>query len=150
MLKISLGIIANTIFWAFIIKVNIKRLENAFRQFYLPLRDEYPKEYFKQNKLIKFIRSHTGLSDYDNLHWVYIALHYLQLILVLGTLLVLFSGFYTTVQTVFKIYIIFWVTIIIAFNSCVYIFGFVQTNRSNKIKKTNPKYAKCEVFDSIK
>lgn len=138
--------IANTIFWAFIIHVNIKRLERAFRQFYLPLRDEHPKEYFKQSKVVRFIRLHTGLSDYDNLHWVYIVLHYLQIILVLGTPIALSSAFFASVDEPFKIYIIFWMIVLIAFNLFVYIFGFVQTFRVSKIKKTNPKYANCEVL----
>lgn len=142
--------IANTVFWTFIIHVNIKRLERAFRQFYLPLRDGHPKEYFKQNKVIKFIRSHTGLSDYDNLHWVYIALHYLQMILALGTPIALSSVFFTSVEYAFKIYIVFWAIVIFAFTSFAYIFGFVQTFRAKKIKKTNPMYANCEVFQWIK
>jgi hypothetical protein len=142
--------ISNTIFWLFIINVNIKRLEKAFRQFYLPLRNEHPNDYIKQSKAIKFIRKHTGLSDYDNIHWVYSVLHYLQIILALGTSLVLSLGIITTIEVTIKIYIVFWVIVITVFNSFVYIFGFIQTNRCSKIKKTNSKYAQCEVFPWIK
>lgn len=142
--------IANTIFWAFIIHVNIKRLERAFKQFYLPLRDEHPKEYFKQSKEVSFIRRHTGLSDNDSIHWVYIALHYLQIILVSGTPIALLSGFFTSVERSFKIYFVFWVIVIVVFNLLVYGFGFVQTFRSSRIKRENPKYAKCKVFQWIR
>lgn len=127
--------------------IRIKRIERGLRQFYLPLRDEHPKEYVKQTKAIKFIRSHTGLSDYDNIHWVYSVLHYLQIILILGTPLTLASGFFTTVNEA-DIYIGFFLIVMFAFCLFSYTFAIVQATRSDKIKKTNPKYSKCVVFET--
>lgn len=137
--------ISNTIFWFFINNISIKRIERALAEFYLPLRDGHPNEYVKQSKAVKFIRKHTGLSDYDNIHWVYSVLHYLQIILVLGTSIVLFSGIFITVKSSIKIYIIFWLTVMIGFSFLAEGFAFFQAIRCVKIKKTNPKYAKCEV-----
>lgn len=137
--------ISKSIFWSFIINISIKRIERALAQFYLPLRDEHPNEYVKQSKAIKFIRKHTGLSDYDNIHWVYSVLHYLQIILVLGTPIVLSSGIFTTVEASTKLYIVFWITVALVFSLFADGFAIVQSIRCSKIKKTNPKYAKCEV-----
>ena len=137
--------IFNTVFWSFIINVSIKRIERALAEFYLPLRDEHPKEYVKQSKAIKFIRKHTGLSDYDNIHWIYSVLHYLQIILVLGTPIVLSSGMFTTVKASANIYLVFWLAVTLIFSLFAEDFAIVQSIRCSKIKKTNPTYAKCEV-----
>ena len=134
-----------SIFWSFILNISIKRIERALASFYLPLRDEHLKEYVKQSKAIKFIRKHTGLSDYDNIHWAYSVLHSLQIILVLGTPIVLSSRFFTTMEASFKLYIVFWITVTLVFNLFADGFGIVQSIRCSKIKKTNPKYAKCKV-----
>ncbi len=137
--------IFNTVFWSFIINVSIKRIERALAEFYHPLRNAHPKEYVKQSRAVKFIRKHTGLSDYDNIHWAYSVLHYLQIILVLGTPVVLSSGFFTTVKEAANIYLVFWLTVTLAFSFFAEGFAFVQAIRCRKIKKTDPKYAKCEV-----
>ncbi len=137
--------IASSILWFYIMNVNIKRIERALGQFYLPLRNEHPNEYVKQSKMIKFIRKHTGLSDYDNVHWVYSVLHYLQVALLLGTPIVLASRFSVTFEATLKAYIIFFFIVMIPFTLFADIFGCVQSTRCSKIKKTNPKYAKCEV-----
>lgn len=145
MLKIIL-FIANTIFWTHIYTKRIKHIERALRQFYLPLRDEHPKEYFKQNKFIKFIRSHTGLSDYDNLHWVYIVIHYLQTIWLLGSSVILFTAFFITLDVAIVVNEIFCIITQFSATLLIDIFGCVQESRSKKIKKRNPKYANCEIF----
>ena len=137
--------ISLSIFWSFLLNIGIKRIERALASFYLPLRDEHPKEYVKQSKAIKFIRKHTGLSDYDNIHWAYSVLHYLQIILVLGTPIVLSSRIFTTVKASTDLYLVFWLTMSVVFRLFAEVFVAVQSIRCSKIKKTNPKYAKCEV-----
>ena len=138
--------ICNSLAWFYILSINIKRVERALRQFYLPLRDEHPKEYVKQSRLIKFVRRHTRLSVYDRIHWVYSILHYLQVILVLGTPLIVTFGFFETFEMSLKMYMIFWLVTVFIFTLFADIFGCVQATRCSKIKKGNPKYKKCDVL----
>ena len=143
---LMLGCILNSAFWFFIMNIGIKRIERALRQFYLPLRDGHPNEYIKQSKVIKFIRRHTKLSDYDDIHWAYSMLHCLQIILLFGTPIVAVSAFFVTAKTSFSVYIAFFIVVMITFSLLADIFACFQAIRCSKIKKTNPKYAKCEVL----
>lgn len=138
--------VCNSISWLFIMNTSVKRIEKALRQFYLPLKDGHPNEYVKQSISIRLIRSHTGLSNYDRIHWVYCVLHYIQIALVLGTPVVLLLRFFMPLEVSIKAYILFWMTLVIVFSLFADIFACVQATRCSKIRKTNPKYSKCEVY----
>lgn len=71
----------------------ISRAEKIYMKFRVPLREGYPKEYFKQNKFIKFIRKQLKLSTYDTLHYSILILHYIQFVILCTPFCLCLFGF---------------------------------------------------------
>ena len=137
--------VSASIVWFYLCSGIIKRGERYACNFYLPLRDGHPKEYFKQPKLIKRLRKYFKLSTYDNLHWVYIMLHYLQIVILCTAALPLILALFYSIDFVVIVHLFAVGSMLFVFRAIESIFEFVQGARCNKIKKTNPKYAKCKV-----
>ena len=70
--------IIGSIIALFLTGVIIKRSEKCVEAFYSPLREKYKKSYFKQNKIIKFIRKLYKMDTRNTIHWGYCIYHYIE------------------------------------------------------------------------
>lgn len=139
--------VSSSIVWFYLCSRIIKKGERFASSFYLPLRDGHPKEYLKQPKLIKRLRKYFKLSTYDKLHWVYIVLHYLQIVILCTAALPVILPLFYSIDFTIVVYIITFIVVLFIFRAIETIFELVQSIRCDKIKKTNPEYAKCKLKD---
>ena len=126
--------------------LSIRRLEKLYIKFRVPLREGHPKEYFKQNKLIKYIRKRLKLSTYDTLHYSIIILHYVHLVETFTPLCMFLLGV-SVVASVSQMALYFGVLYLEAVVSGLIwnTHAIVKEFRCRKIRKTNPKYSKYSV-----
>ena len=133
--------------------VVIKRLEKAVSEFSYALREKYKRTYVKQNKIIKFIRGIYKMDTSLSIHWMHCVFHYLQLVAVFlsASLFVLFLIIYSRVS--FQTAMLICIGISVGHFGIIAIFGrillCVEIFKCNKIKKENPKYAKCDFYQSF-
>lgn len=123
----------------------IKQDEDIIRAFYVPLRKKYTHSYIKQNKLIQIIRKRLRLYTDGTIHWMISVCHYLQLVMAVVPILVLPLMLFMPIINVFLIYSIVGlgpIGLIVFIESA---FRVLQVQRCKKIKKTDPKYSKCEI-----
>lgn len=133
------------------IGIEVKRFERYLSDFRWALRETYPKSYFKQIALIRFVRKLFKADIKISLHWMTVLYHCYQLlaliVLIITFLASLFmpaeyfdaADFYAIKNLKFAL-LPFGVICI-----AEYIFLLVQYNKCKKIRKTNPKYSKCKL-----
>lgn len=135
----------------FLTGVIIKRSERCVDAFYLPLREKYKKSYFKQNKIIKFIRKLYKMDTQNTIHWGYCIYHYIQLLAATSLpIIMILSLFFHTLISYEKIISIGFLISgghfgVIAITE--YLLMIVETSKCIKIKKENPKYAKKDFYN---
>ena len=143
--------IISSIVVLFLTGVIIKRSERCVDAFYSPLREKYKKSYFKQNKIIKFIRKFYKMDTQSTIHWAYYIYHYIQLIAATSLpIIMILSLFFHTLISYKKIisigFLISWGHFgVIAITE--YLLLLVETSKCKKIKKENPKYAKKDFYN---
>ena len=135
----------------FLTGVIISRSEKCVSAFYWPLREKYPKSYFKQNKTIRWIRKFYKMDTQSTIHWAYYIYHYIQLIAAtsLPIILILSLSLHTLIPYDKVIFIGFLITGghygTIALTDDLLL--LVETSKCKKIKKENPKYAKKDFYN---
>lgn len=135
----------------FLTGVIISRSEKCVSDFYLPLREKYPKSYFKQNKIIKFVRNFYKMDTQSTIHWGYCIYHYIQLTAATSLpIIMMLSLFFHTLIPYKKVIsiglLILWGHFgVIALTD--YLLLLVETSKCKKIKKENPKYAKKDFYN---
>lgn len=127
--------------------VFIKRHEKSFKRFYFPLREEYPRSYHKQNKVIVFVRDLLRMNTDESVHWVVCLCHYAQIYYALAPIWMLFLIVFLPFSDAMVICIPFghMLPIIILF-FWLDGFSFLLSLRCQKIRKINPKYSNVEVL----
>ena len=143
---ILLGIIASVAL-AFYCGVIIKRHERTISSFYWALSEKYVHSYVTPNKVVKFVRKRCGLETNHKVHWMICLFHYLQIVMVvLPPFMLIHLFFLPAGQTALLLYIV-------GVGPCGLIgildgmLLFLQCCRCEKIKKTNPEYAKRELYN---
>jgi hypothetical protein len=135
----------------FLTGVIIKRSQKCVSAFYSPLREKYPKSYFKQNKIIKFIRNFYKMDTQSTIHWGYCIYHYIQLTSAtsLPIIMILSLFFHTLIPYEKVISIGFLISCghfgVIALTDDLLL--LVETSKCKKIKKENAKYAKKDFYN---
>ena len=135
----------------FLTGVIISRSEKCVSAFYLPLREKYPKSYFKQNKTIKFIRNFYKMDTQSTIYWGYCIYHYIQLAVAVSLpVIIILSLFFHTLIPYEKIIsiglLISWGHFgVIALT--IDLLLLVEIFKCKKIKKENPEYAKKDFYN---
>jgi len=126
----------------------IRLKEKEISCFYIALKEYYPGSYVEQNKIIKRFRKALKMSTTIKIHWVVRVYHYLQILSIVcyfaSQLAFLFFDAFTASL----------VSLIISVAPCVIAlfwqtwFYLLQYIRGNRIKKTDPRFKKCD-FDGL-
>ena len=127
--------------------LNLRGFEESIRDFYWPLRDKFPREYVEQNKVIKTVRKWMAMKTKGTIHWMVCAMHYLHICMTIFPILTLIVFCIIPMEQAIVYLLMLFPFGMIAILREVYIWQ--QYARCKKIKKTDPKYAKHDIDNSI-
>lgn len=131
----------------FLLKIINFRAERVVCEFNVALKENSPRSYVTQRKLIKVVRRFSGLITGGKIYWAHYVGNYLQCIVVIFPLfLFLLHLLFGINEVVFKI-LNFCVIILVLWSFFISIVTVRLCFRCKKIKKTNPKYSNCELKD---
>ena len=120
----------------------IKSHEKVYRGFYWALREKHPKSYVKQNSIVKAIRKFFKLRTDEKIYWIYCFYHYMQAIMLIGSISMLILPWFIPFEKVVGISFIVGLVPFSLIAMIDIIFLFIRRLQCEKIKKENPKYSK--------
>ena len=128
--------------------LNLRGFEESTRDFYWPLRDKFPREYVEQNKIIKTVRKWMAMKTKGTIHWMVCVMHYLHICMAIFPIFTLIVFCIIPIEQAIVYLLMLLPFGMIAILREVYIWQ--QYARCKKIKKTDPKYAKHDIDQSIR
>ncbi len=125
----------------------IRRYENAFREFWWPLRQKYEKRYVRPNKAILRVRKFFDLRKDNRIHWFICFLHYLQIASLFTPLLGISVFIFLPFETAEFVSVLLCLGPLALFVVCFLAFEVLQFFRCLIIKRTDPTCAHLRFHD---